>query len=106
MEPALTDGFQFQAALLQPAQTALVLLVQGAETGPKVASYKQKEERDSEEVIGLDGIRDHRHEEGSNGDFDVREPAALASIFFRLEVDMAVADGEFGRPDKAAPDAE
>jgi hypothetical protein len=36
----LAHGFQFQTALLQPAQTALLFLIQSAPAGPIIACYK------------------------------------------------------------------
>src|SRR5579871_844084 len=66
---------EFEAALLEPAQAALLFLVESAPAGPVITADEQQQEGNRKEVVRIDRKYDHGYEIGSNRDLDVGEPA-------------------------------
>src|SRR5258708_30154701 len=78
-----------RAALAQPPQPALVLLVERGKARPVVARGEKPEERNREPVVGLNREDDHIEEIRPDRDLDVRHPAALRPLLLVLEIHLA-----------------
>src|SRR5436190_18940200 len=75
-----------------PLDSVPILLVKCAEPRPKIAAHKQEQERNREEVIGLDCKIDHEDEIAADRQLDVGEQAAAAPVR--------------GRPSRSFPDTD
>src|ERR1035441_10764614 len=71
-----------------------------------VAENKERQEWDGQEVEGGEGEDHHAQEVGSDGQFQIRQPAAAGAVLFVFELHRALADGEFRGAHKPGLDAE
>src|SRR5438093_8663257 len=85
---ALSHRLQLErTALAQPAQLHLVLLIERGEPSPIIPGREQREKRNGEVIVRLDGEHDHVEKIGADRNFDKWQPAALAAVFLVLQID-------------------
>src|SRR5579885_1594379 len=78
-----------------PGQPPLPFFIQRCEGCPVVTGDKQDQERDREEIVGIDRKRDHRGEIGPYRDLDKWQPAAAAAVFGDRQLRLFLSDRVF-----------